>query len=132
MKQSRWLSVVGGTVLLLMVAPWHIALPQEDPLVVFAVVTKVSKDKKQVTAQVSSGGPATEASLIPTDPILDNLIWKKLEICHSLRLEAWKNQEGYRIVSVRVLDAGMLPMALQSIAGDCLIKKALEFAPLVD
>jgi hypothetical protein len=132
MKQPRWLRLVGGTVLLSIVAPWHIAMPQEDPLVVFAVVTKVSKDKAQVMAQVSTGGPAVEASLIPTDQILENLIWKKLEVCHSLRLEAWKNQEGYRIVSVRVLDAGMLPMALQSIAGDCLIKKALEFAPLVD
>ncbi len=108
------------------------ALPQQDPLIVFAVVTKVSKDKKQVTAQVSDGGPPVEAALIPTDPILDNLIWRKLEICHALKVEAWKNQEGYRIVSVRVLDAGMLPMPLQGVAGDCLIKKALDFGPLVD
>lgn len=119
-------------VLLLTTIPWQVALPQEDPLALFAVVTKVSKDKTQVMAQVSNGGPATEAPLIPTESILDNLVWKKLEVCHSLRVEAWKNQEGYRIVSVKVLDAGMLPMALQSIAGDCLIKKALEFAPLVD
>lgn len=119
-------------VLLLTTVPWHVALPQEDPLVLFAVVTKVSKDKTQVMAQVSNGGPATEAPLIPTESILDNLVWKKLEVCHSLRVEAWKNQESYRIVSVKALDAGMLPMALQSIAGDCLIKKALEFAPLVD
>lgn len=132
MTQARWLGVMGGMVLLLATVPWHVALPQEDPLVLFAVVTKVSKDKKQVVAQVSNGGPAIEASLIPTESILDNLVWKKLEVCHSLRVEAWKNQEGYRIVSVKVLDAGMLPMALQSIAGDCLIKKALEFAPLVD
>jgi hypothetical protein len=132
MTQARWLGVMGGMVLLLATVPWHVALPQEDPLVLFAVVTKVSKDKKQVVAQVSNGGPAIEAPLIPTESILDNLIWKKLEVCHSLRVEAWKNQEGYRIVSVKVLDAGMLPMALQSIAGDCLIKKALEFAPLVD
>jgi hypothetical protein len=108
------------------------ALPQQDPLIVFAVVTKVSKDKKQVTAQVSDGGPPVEAALIPADPILDNLIWRKLEICHALKVEAWKNQEGYRIVSVRVLDAGMLPMPLQGVAGDCLIKKALDFGPLVD
>jgi len=26
----------------------------------------------------------------------------------------------------------MLPMSLQSFAGDCLIKKALEIAPMVD
>ncbi len=108
------------------------ALPQQDPLIIFAVVTKVSKDKKQVTAQVSDGGPPVEAALIPTEPILENLIWRKLEICHALKADAWKNQEGYRIVSVRVLDAGMLPMPLQGVAGDCLIKKALDFGPLVD
>jgi len=28
--------------------------------------------------------------------------------------------------------AGMLPMALQGIAGECLLKKALDYAPLVD
>lgn len=108
------------------------ALPQQDPPVIFAVVTKISKDRRHVVAQVSEGGPASEATLIPTDPILDNLIWRKLEICHALKAEAWKNQDGYRLVSVRVLDAGMLPMSLQGIAGDCLIKKALEFGPLVD
>ncbi len=118
--------------LLLTMGHWDSVFPQEDPVVAFAVITKVSKDKRQVMAQISTGGPASEAPLIPTDPILDNLVWKKLEVCHSLRVEAWKNQEGYRVVSVKVLDAGMLPMALQSIAGDCLIKKALEFAPLVD
>lgn len=132
MMQARRSGILGGLALLLTMVPWYVALPQEDPLVLFAVVTKVSKDRKQVVAQVSNGAPATEAPLIPTESILDNLIWKKLEVCHSLRVEAWKNQEGYRIVSVRVLDAGMLPMALQSIAGDCLIKKALEFGPLVD
>jgi len=31
-----------------------------------------------------------------------------------------------------VIDASMLPMSLQSFAGDCLIKKALEIAPMVD
>jgi hypothetical protein len=132
MKKARWLGVVAGAGWLLAIVWVPSALPQEDPLVVFAVVTKVSKDKKQVVAQISTGGPASEAPLIPSEPILDNLVWRKLEVCHALRVEAWKNQEGYRVVSVRVLDAGMLPMSLQGIAGDCLIKKALEFAPLVD
>nr|MBI3612163.1 hypothetical protein [Nitrospirota bacterium] len=124
-----WLGIVAAAAFFLLPAA---ALPQQDPLIIFAVVTKVSKDKKQVTAQVSDGGQPVEAALIPTDPILDNLIWRKLEVCHALKAEAWKNQEGYRIVSVRVLDAGMLPMSLQGVAGDCLIKKALEFGPLVD
>jgi hypothetical protein len=109
------------------------AAAQEDPPVLFAVVTKIPKDRKQVTAQVAAmGGAVVEATLIATDPVIDNPIWKKLEVCHSLRVEAWKNPEGYRVVGVRVLDAGMLPMALQGIAGDCLLKKALEFGPMVD
>ena len=40
--------------------------------------------------------------------------------------------EGFQIVTVHVIDAGMLPMSLQAFAGDCLIKKAVEIAPLVD
>jgi len=55
-----------------------------------------------------------------------------LEICHSLKAEGPKGGDGYRISSVKILDAGMLPMALQGIAGECLLKKALDYAPLVD
>ena len=107
-------------------------LAQQDPELLFAVVTKVSKDRQQVTAQVSSGGVVSEATLIASEAVLDNLIWKKLEVCHALKAEAWKNAEGYRVVSIRVLDAGMLPMALQGFAGDCMVKKALEVAPQAD
>ena len=53
-------------------------------------------------------------------------------MCHSLRADGWKTAEGYRIVSIKLLDAGMLPMTLQGLAGDCLLKKALEFAPQID
>jgi hypothetical protein len=107
---------------------------QNEPLTIFAVVTKVSKDRRQVTAQVggaSGGGPA-EAALVPTDGVLDNLIWRKLEVCHALRVEARKTGDGYQVIGVKVLDAGMLPMGLQGIAGDCLLKKALEFNPQID
>jgi hypothetical protein len=99
---------------------------------IFAVVTKVDKDKRQAVAQVLAGGAVAEGVLVPTEAVQDNLIWKKLEMCHSLKAEATKGPEGYRIMSVKMLDAGMLPMSLQGIAGDCLLKKALEFAPLVD
>jgi hypothetical protein len=108
------------------------AAAQNDPLTIFAVVTKVSKDRRQVTAQVASGSGSSEAALIPADAVLDNPIWRKLEVCHSLRGEAWKTADGYRLVAVRILDAGMLPMQLQGIAGDCLLKKALEFNPQID
>jgi len=129
MTRTGWIGLLAGVVYGLAAA---VALPQSDPLIVFAVVTKISKDRKQVQAQVFEGGATSEAALIPTDPIVDNLVWRKLEICQALKLEAWKNPEGYRIVSIRVLDAGMLPMTLQGIAGDCLIRKALEFGPPVD
>lgn len=105
---------------------------QDEGEYAFAVVTKVSKDKRQVTAHVYAGGAVRETALIPSDAILDNLIWRKLEICHSLRLTGTNTTEGYRIASLKNLDAGMLPMALQGIAGDCLTKKALEYAPAID
>jgi hypothetical protein len=111
--------------MLVMGAP---AVAQQDPEVIFAVVTKVPKDRRQVTAQVSINGVATESTLLASEAVLENLIWKKLEMCHSLRAEAWKIAEGYRLVSVKILDAGMLPMSLQGLAGDCLLKKALEYA----
>jgi hypothetical protein len=105
---------------------------QQDPEVIFAVVTKVPKDRRQVMGQISSGGAVAEGTLIASEAVLENPIWKKLEICHSFQAEAWKTGEGYRLVSIRMLDAGMLPMALQGLAGDCLLKKALEYAPQID
>jgi hypothetical protein len=105
---------------------------EQNAEVIFAVVTKVSKDRRQVTAQTFVGGAAVETTLLPTDAVLENLVWKKLEVCHSLRAEGLKTVEGYRIVSVRIVDAAMLPMGLQGLAGDCLLKKALEFAPQID
>jgi hypothetical protein len=109
-----------------------VVAPQQDPEVIFAVVTKIPKDRRQVTGQISTGGPANEGTLVASDAVLENPIWKKLEMCHSLRAEAWKTAEGYRLISIRMLDAGMLPMALQGLAGDCLLKKALEYAPQID
>ncbi|MEK7269158.1 MAG: hypothetical protein AAB093_07130 [Nitrospirota bacterium] len=129
MRRAHGLGI--GTALLILCAA-VVTTAQQDPLIIFAVVTKVPKNRQQVTAQVFTGGTAAEATLIATETILENLIWKKLEVCHSLKAEAWKTAEGYRLVSVKILDAGMLPMTLQGIAGDCLLKKALEFAPLVD
>ena len=105
---------------------------QDEGDYAFAVVTKVSKDRRQVTAQVYSGGTVKETALVPSETILDNPIWRKLEICHSLKMTGAMTTEGYRIGSLKNLDAGMLPMTLQGIAGDCLTKKALEFAPAID
>jgi len=104
----------------------------DDELLIFAVVTEVPKDKSRVTVKASINDVAFDTKLLASDMILNNLIWKKLEICHAMRAEGIKAADGYKVVTVRIIDASMLPMSLQSIAGDCLIKKAIEVAPLVD
>lgn len=124
---TRALLVLG--ILALTVGP---ALPQGDPATIFAVVTKVPRDRSQIPARVLSGGQVTDSLLIAPDEILGNPIWRTLEMCHSLKAEAWKTQGGYRLASVKVVDSGMLPMELQGVAGDCLIRKALDIAPLAD
>ena len=98
----------------------------------FAVVSEAPKDKARVSAKVSVNDAVSDMKLLASETILNNLIWKKLEICHAMRLEGYKVAEGFQIITVHVIDAGMLPMSLQSFAGDCLIKKAVEIAPLVD
>jgi hypothetical protein len=104
----------------------------EDELLIFAVVSEVPKDKSRIAVKASLNDVATDTKLLASDAILNNLIWKKLEICHAMRVEGTKAPDGYRVLSVRIIDASMLPMSLQSFAGDCLIKKAIEVAPLVD
>jgi hypothetical protein len=104
----------------------------EGETLAFAVVSETPKDKAQVTAKVSINDAVSDMKLLASETILNNLIWKKLEICHAMRLEGYKGPEGFQVVTVHVIDAGMLPMSLQSFAGDCLIKKAIEVAPLRD
>ena len=104
----------------------------EGELLGFAVVSEVPKDKARVSAKVSVNDTVSDMKLLASETILNNLIWKKLEICHAMKLEGYKVAEGFQVVTVHIIDAGMLPMSLQSFAGDCLIKKAIEIAPLVD
>ena len=98
----------------------------------FAVVSEVPKDKARVPAKVSVNDAVSDMKLLASEVILNNLIWKSLEICHAMKLEGHKVAEGFQVVTVHVIDASMLPMSLQSFAGDCLIKKAIDVAPLVD
>ncbi len=104
----------------------------DGELLAFAVVSEVPKDKARVSAKVSVNDAVSDMKLLASETILNNLIWKKLEICHAMKIEGYKVAEGFQIVTVHVIDASMLPMSLQSVAGDCLIKKAIEIAPLVD
>jgi len=124
--------VCGVAVMLAFVIGAAMAGRAEDELLIFAVVSEVPKDKSRVAVRASVNDVATDTKLLASDAILNNLVWKKLEICHAMRVEGTKTPEGYRIATVRIIDASMLPMSLQSFAGDCLIKKAIEVAPLVD
>ena len=109
------------------------SLAQADgEVLAFAVVREVPKDKARISARISVNDTVSDMKLLASDSILNNLIWKKLEICHAMKLEGYKAAEGFQVVTVHVIDASMLPMSLQSYAGDCLIKKAIEIAPLVD
>jgi hypothetical protein len=105
---------------------------QDGEQQIFAVVTRPPKDKTSVIVQVSVEGVVSEAKLMPTERVLTNPVWRTLEMCHSLKAEVKKTPDGYQVLSVRILDASMLPMNLQTTAGDCLIQKAVEVAPLVD
>jgi hypothetical protein len=112
---------------------WTASFVQADgETLVFAVVSEAPKDIARVSAKVSVNDVVSDMKLLASETILNNLIWKKLEICHAMKMEGYKVAEGFQIVTVHVIDAGMLPMSLQSFAGDCLIKKAIEIAPLVD
>lgn len=124
------LFVCGCVAILLLVTV--VPVLAEDEQLIFAVVSEVPKDRSRVAARVSVNDTVSDTKLLASDTILNNLIWKKLEICHAVRIEGVKGPEGVKISSVRVIDAGMLPMSLQAYAGDCLIKKAVEVAPLVD
>ena len=104
----------------------------EEDVVAFAVVSELPKDKTRIPAKVAVDGSVSDITLLASEHILSNLVWKTLEVCHSLKLEGQKSSEGFRIHSVRAIDGAMLPMVLQGFAGDCLLKKALELAPFVD
>ena len=120
-------------ILFSLIAMGGASLAQADgEILAFAVVSEVPKDKARVSAKVLLSDVVSDMKLLAAETILNNLIWKKLEICHAMKLEGFKVAEGFQIVTVHMIDASMLPMSLQSFAGDCLIKKAIDVAPLVD
>jgi hypothetical protein len=104
----------------------------ESEVLGFAVVSEAPRDKAVVPAKFFVNDTVSDINLLASETILNNLIWKKLEICHAMRIEGYRVAEGFQVLTVHIIDAGMLPMSLQSFAGDCLIKKAVEFAPLRD
>jgi hypothetical protein len=118
-----WLAVVCGA---------GGATAGEDEVIAYVVVSEPPKDKARIAAKVAVEGNVADMPLVASEAILNNPIWKKLEICHAMKLEGHKRPDGFYVSSVRVIDGAMLPMVLQGFAGDCLLKKALDVAPLVD
>ncbi|MCC2642975.1 MAG: exported protein of unknown function [Nitrospira sp.] len=109
--------------------PWAWA---DDGVTVFAVVSETPKDKMRVSAKVLLDGSVSDMKLVPDETVVGNPVWRALEICYALKLEGTKTGDGFKVAAARVLDASMLPMTLQGYAGDCLIKKAVEVAPMAD
>ena len=104
----------------------------DDEQVFFAVISDVPKDKMRISAKVLQDGASSDTKLIPSETVVTNPVWRTLEVCHALKIEGMKISDGLKVMSARVLDASMLPMGLQGFAGDCLIKKAVEIAPLAE
>jgi len=127
MSRFCWLALGMLMVSGLVVPAWG-----EDEQVFFAVVSDVPKDKARISAKVLQDGSSFDMKLIPGDLVIGNPVWRTLEVCHALKIEGVKIGDGLKVISARVLDASMLPMALQGFAGDCLIKKAVEIAPLAE
>lgn len=127
MSRFRWLALGMLMVSGLVVPAWG-----EDEQVFFAVVSDVPKDKARISAKVLQDGSSFDMKLIPGDLVIGNPVWRTLEVCHALKIEGVKIGDGLKVISARVLDASMLPMGLQGFAGDCLIKKAVEIAPLAE
>lgn len=123
--------LISGCIAAFLLATGLSAQAQDEQLI-FAVVSEIPKDRSRVAARISINDVVSDAKLFASDTILNNLIWKKLEVCHAMRIEGVKVPDGIKVSSVRVIDAAMLPMSLQTFAGDCLIKKAIEVAPFLD
>ena len=116
----------------LMVIGLNVPAWADDEQVFFAVVSDVPKDKTRISAKVLQDGTSFDIKLIPSETVVANPVWRTLEVCHALKIEGMKIGDGLKVMSARVLDASMLPMGLQGFAGDCLIKKAVEIAPLAE
>lgn len=127
MSRFSWLALG-----ILMVSATHVSVRADDEQVFFAVISDVPKDKTRIAAKVLQDGASSDTKLIPSETVLTNPVWRTLEVCHALKIEGVKIGDGVKVISARVLDASMLPMGLQGFAGDCLIKKAVEIAPLAD
>lgn len=128
MSAIRTMVTCVGLVIGLGSAAWA----QKDSLLIFAVVTEVPSDKSRVTVQVLVGDTVEQGVLLADERLQNHVMWRKLEMCHSIKAKVRREGADYRVQSFKMLSAFMLPMALQGIEGDCLLKKAMQYAPLID
>jgi len=134
---TRWCTIRAaiGLWCLFSTAVWATTPPfvlANDDVIAFAVVSEPPNDTARIPAKVAIDGTVMDLKLLASDQILANPIWKKLEVCHAMKLEGRTAPEGFHVTSVRVIDGAMLPMTLQGFAGDCLLRKALDLAPFID
>ena len=67
------------------------SLVQADgEILAFAVVREAPKDKARISAKVSMNDAVSDLKLLASETILNNLIWKKLEICHAMKIQGYK------------------------------------------
>jgi len=128
----RALAAICCLLLSFIVTTTHSFASDDAEMIAFAVVSEPPKDLARIFARVSINTTVADVTLVVSNQILANPIWKKLEVCHALKLGGWNMQDGFHVTSVRVIDSAMLPMVLQGFAGDCLLKKALDMTPFMD
>ena len=105
----------------------------EEDVIAFAVVSELPKDKTRSSSESGNRwiGQRDNASGLRSHPVefdLENN-WKSVTLSSS---KGKSLQRDFGYTPIRAIDAAMLPMVLQGVAGDCLLKKALELAPFID
>ncbi len=71
--------------------------PLMTTAVLFAVVSEVPKDKARVSVKAVSDGAVSDLKLLPGESVQDNLIWRKLEICHAMKVEGTRVADGFKV-----------------------------------
>ncbi len=135
MKMNKWPRLVGRVwylLLFLLFVGGVEVQAQSDPQLIFAVVTEKPVKRDAIQAEVLIQGKVHSSVLRPSEAARRNPMWKTIEMCQGIKAEAIVSQSGYEVIEFRILGASMLPMPLQAVAGDCFLKKALDYAPLVN
>ena len=131
-KVPRWIGHVGYLLIILLAVGWAEVRASNEKQLIFAVVTEKPVKKDAIQAEVLIKGEVHSSVLRPSEAAKRNPMWKTIDMCQGIKAEAIVSPSGYEVIEFRILGASMLPMPLQGVAGDCFLKKALDYAPLVD